>query len=181
MSKEELLTWADEVLAPTAALAYEGKGEFKAGEHCQFCKVKAICRKRAEYNLELAKYDFAMPDTLEETEIAAILAKVDNLISWASDIKEYALQQAISGTHYEGFKIVEGRSNRKYTDEDAVAFAVKDAGYDPYLILMMPSTAVGSASNNLLFLQHGQATCTSCTHFASYKRPVKRDCQTDHC
>jgi len=142
MSKEELLTWADEVLAPTATLAYEGKGEFKAGEHCQFCKVKATCRKRAEYNLELAKYDFAMPDTLEETEIAAILAKVDTLVSWASDVKEYALQQAMSGTHYEGFKIVEGRSNRKYTDEDAVAFAVKDAGYDPYEKKLLGVTAM---------------------------------------
>lgn len=50
-TKEELLKWADEVLAPTAALAYEGKGKFKAGEHCQFCKVKATCRKRAEFNL----------------------------------------------------------------------------------------------------------------------------------
>ena len=58
MTKEELLTWAEEVLKPTAALAYEGKGEFKAGEHCRFCKVKAACRKRAEYNLELARYDF---------------------------------------------------------------------------------------------------------------------------
>lgn len=142
MSKEELLTWADEVLAPTVALAYEGKGEFKAGEHCQFCKVKATCRKRAEYNLELAKYDFAMPDTLEETEIAAILAKVDNLVSWASDVKDYALQQAMGGTHYEGFKIVEGRSNRKYTDEDAVAFAVKDAGYDPYEKKLLGVTAM---------------------------------------
>lgn len=142
MSKEELLTWADEVLAPTAALAYEGKGEFKAGEHCQFCKVKATCRKRAEYNLELAKYDFAMPGTLDETEIAAILTKVDNLVSWASDIKEYALQQAMNGTHYDGFKIVEGRSNRKYTDEGAVAFAVKDAGYDPYEKKLLGVTAM---------------------------------------
>ena len=55
ISKDDLLKWADEVLAPTAQLAYIGEGEFKAGDHCQFCKVKATCRKRAEYNLELAK------------------------------------------------------------------------------------------------------------------------------
>lgn len=61
-SKEELLSWADNTLAPTAALALSGQGEFAAGDHCQFCKVKATCRKRAEHNLELAKYDFAMPD-----------------------------------------------------------------------------------------------------------------------
>ena len=142
MSVTELYSWAENTLKPIAELAYEGKGEFKAGEHCQFCKVKATCRKRAEYNLELAKYDFAMPDTLEETEIAAILAKVDNLVSWASDVKDYALQQAMGGTHYEGFKIVEGRSNRKYTDEDAVAFAVKDAGYDPYEKKLLGVTAM---------------------------------------
>ena len=132
ISKEELLKWADEVLAPTAQLAYVGKGEFNAGNHCTFCKVKATCRKRAEYNLELAKYDFEMPATLDDTEIAAILKKVDEMISWGNDIKDYALQQAQSGVHFEGWKIVEGRSNRKYTDENAVADTVKDAGFDPY-------------------------------------------------
>lgn len=79
ISKDDLLKWAEEVLAPTAQLAYTGKGEFKAGDHCQFCKVKATCRKRAEYNLELAKYDFEMPATLDDIEIAAILAKVDEI------------------------------------------------------------------------------------------------------
>lgn len=142
MSKEALLTWANKVLAPTVALAYEGKGEFKAGEHCQFCKVKATCRKRAEYNFQLAQYDFATPDTLGEPEIAAILTKVDNIVSWASDIKEYALLQAINGIHYDGFKIVEGKSNCKYTDEEAVAFAVKDASYDPYEKKLLGVTAM---------------------------------------
>ena len=125
ISKKDLLEWADDVLTPTALLAYEGKGEFKAGEHCQFCKVKATCRKRAEHNLELAKYDFAMPDTLDEVEIAVILEKVDQLFAWGNDIKDYALIKAQSGTHFDGWKIVEGRSNRKYTDEAAVAATVK--------------------------------------------------------
>lgn len=142
ITKGELLSWADGVLKPTAELAYEGKGEFMAGDHCQFCKVKATCRKRAEYNLELAQYDFEMPPTLEETEVAAILPKIDSLISWAADIKEYALQQALSGTHYEGFKVVEGRANRKYTDDDAVAFAAKDAGFDPYEKKLLGITAM---------------------------------------
>lgn len=119
ISRDELLKWADEILAPTAQLAYVGGGEFKAGDHCRFCKVKATCRKRAEYNLELAKYDFEMPATLDDIEIAAILVKVDEMISWGNDIKEYALQQAKSGVHFDGWKIVEGRSNRKFTDEAA--------------------------------------------------------------
>ncbi|UYO64292.1 DUF2800 domain-containing protein [Acetobacterium wieringae] len=132
VSKEELQQWANEVLAPTAQLAAKGEGEYKAGDHCQFCKIKATCRKRAEYNLELARYDFKMPSTLEDDEIEAILSKVDVLVSWAGDIKEYALQQAVSGKEWKEWKIVEGRSNRKYVNEDAVADTVKEAGYDPY-------------------------------------------------
>ena len=132
LSKEELLLWAEEVLAPTAKLAYEGKGEFHAGDHCQFCKIKATCRKRAEYNLSMAQYDFQMPDTLDEMEIAAILPKIDSLISWGGDVKEYALQKAVAGTNYPGFKVVEGRSNRKFTDETQVADTVTAAGYDPF-------------------------------------------------
>lgn len=141
-AKEELLNWADTVLAPTAALAFNGQGEFTAGEHCQFCKVKSTCRKRAEHNLVLAKYDFAMPDTLDKYEIAAILPKIDMLTAWANDIKEYALQQALSGVSYEGFKIVEGRSNRKYANEAAVAAAVTAAGYEPYEPKLLPVTAM---------------------------------------
>lgn len=144
ISRDDLLKWADEVLAPTAQLAYTGEGEFKAGDHCQFCKVKATCRKRAEYNLELAKYDFEMPATLDDIEIAAILEKVDAMISWGNDIKEYALRQAQSGVHFEGWKVVEGRSNRKYTDEKAVAFKVKDAGFDPYEKKLLGVTAMST-------------------------------------
>jgi len=88
VSRDELLRWADEVLAPAAKLAYAGEGEFKAGEHCQFCKAKATCRKRAEYNLELAKYDFEMPAHLDDAEIEAVLAKADELAAWVSDVKE---------------------------------------------------------------------------------------------
>ncbi len=76
--------------------------------------------------------------------IAAILEKVDTLTSWASDIKEYALQQALSGVTYEGFKVVEGRTNRKYSDEEAVAFRVKDAGFDPYEKKVLGITAMTS-------------------------------------
>ena len=142
MSKADLLQWANGTLAPTALLAQEGKGEFQAGNHCQFCKVKAACRKRAEYNLELAKYDFEMPATLEEHEIDAILLKADQLISWASDVKEYALNQALQGTDYSHFKVVEGRSNRKYTNEDDVAKTVMAAGYDPYEKSILGITAM---------------------------------------
>lgn len=144
VTKDDLLAWAENVLKPTAQLAYEGKGEFKAGNHCKFCKVKAICRKRAEMNLELAKYDFKMPDTLNDFEISAILPRIDELIKWGNDIKDYALSKASSGTHFDGFKIVEGRSNRKYKDNEAVAKIVEDAGFDPYEKKLLSITAMNS-------------------------------------
>lgn len=142
ITKEELLKWADTILAPTAQLAASGDGEFKAGAHCQFCKMKATCRKRAEYNLELARYDFEMPATLEDEEIEVILSKVDELIAWGSDIKEYALQSALSGKQWSDWKLVEGRSNRRYTDETVVADTVKAAGYDPYEHKVLGITAM---------------------------------------
>jgi len=142
MAKDDLLQWAYNDLMAKAKLVYAGEGEFQAGEHCRFCKAKAVCRKRAEYNLELAKYDFEMPATLEDGEIAAILAKADELAAWAADVKEFALQQALSGVKYAGFKVVEGRSNRKYTDEDAVADKVKKAGFDPYEPKLLGITAM---------------------------------------
>lgn len=144
ISREDLLEWANKVLKPTAALAYNGDGEFHAGDHCQFCKVKATCRKRAEYNMELAKYDFEEPAMLDASEIAAILPRVDNLVDWANDIKEYALHQALNGVKYDGFKVVAGKSNRKYSDLKAVAKIVEDAGYDPYEKKVLGITAMTS-------------------------------------
>lgn len=142
LSKKELLQWADEILSPAAQLAAKGKGEFKAGKHCKFCKVKATCRKRAEYNLELARYDFEMPANLEDTEIEVILSKADELAAWCSDIKEYAFQQALNGKQWNGWKLVKGRSVRKYINEDAVAETVKNAGYDPYEHKVLGITAM---------------------------------------
>lgn len=132
MTVNTLLDWAENELRPKAELAEKGEGEFCAGEHCRFCKIKATCRKRAEYNLMLAQYDFAPPDMLEDTEIEAILEKVEALTAWAADIKEYALSQALAGKQWTGYKVVEGKSNRKYTDENAVAAAVKAIGKNPY-------------------------------------------------
>lgn len=132
MPVSDLLDWAENELKPKAELAAKGEGEFCAGEHCRFCKVKAACRKRAEYNLAIAKYDFAPPDMLQDIEIAMILERADSLTAWAADVKEYALSEALKGRKWNGYKVVEGRSNRKYTDEKAVVSAVKAAGKDPY-------------------------------------------------
>ena len=132
MPVSDLMNWAENELRPKAELAAKGEGEFCAGEHCRFCKVKATCRKRAEYNLAIAKYDFAPPDMLEDSEIEMILERADALTAWAADVKEYALSEALKGRKWNGYKVVEGRSNRKYTNEKAVVSAVKAAGKDPY-------------------------------------------------
>ena len=142
MSKADLLHWADEVLAPTAKLALEGKGEFKAGDHCRFCKIKATCRERAEQNMAAAKYDFQPPAELSDEEIDEILLMTDHLTEWASDVKEYALTQALQGKDFEHFKVVEGRSVRKYTSESDVVKAVTNAGYDPYEKKLLGITAM---------------------------------------
>lgn len=144
ISKADLLVWAEKVLIPAAKLAYKGEGEFHAGDHCRFCKVKATCRKRAEYNLELARYDFEMPAMLEDAEVEAVLAKADEVTRWAADVKEYALEQAIQGKQWKDWKLVEGRSNRKYTDEVKVAQTVKNAGFEPYEHKLLSITAMTS-------------------------------------
>ena len=90
----------------------------------------------------LARYDFARPDSLEEDEINVILSKVDQLVAWAEDVKAHALQQAIAGYAWEDWKVVEGRSVRKYSDEAAVAKAVEDAGYDPFERKLLTITAM---------------------------------------
>lgn len=142
ISKDKLLLWAENTLMPKAKLAAKGEGEFNAGSHCQFCKVKATCRKRAEHNLEMAKYEFKMPNYLEDEEIEVVLEKVDELVSWAGDVKEYALKKAMEGKKWNDWKLVEGRSTRKYLDENAVAQKIIKEGYDPYEKKVLGITAM---------------------------------------
>lgn len=132
LPRAELMDWAEKVLIPTAELAFAGDGEYQCGEWCQFCKAKADCRERARMNMALARYEFRQPPLLSDEEIEEILGQLDSLTDWAADIRTYALQAALNGKHWSGYKLVEGRSIRKYTDEQAVAAAVKEAGFDPY-------------------------------------------------
>ncbi len=127
---EDLVKWAYEYVKPLAEKAFKGEGEFVSGEHCRFCKLKYTCRERANENLKLAQYDFKEPSILSNDEIANILKKSEDLVSWQNDIKEYVLNEALKGIKFEGFKLVEGKSNRKYKDEDEVAVALKELGYN---------------------------------------------------
>jgi hypothetical protein len=129
LTVQQLLEWAKVYVVPAAELAAKDDAPTSAGDWCRWCPARAICRTRAEANLELARYDFKRGDLLDPDEIAEILGKVDELTKWASDIQGYALQQAMDGTHYDGWKVVEGRSNRKYKDELLVAEALHKEGY----------------------------------------------------
>ena len=131
LTADELRVWADEVVRPAAEKAFAGEGEFKAGDHCKFCKLKATCRARAAANLELAKYDFAEGPELSADEISDILEKAENLKNWVTDVQSYALDQAENhNVKYPGYKLVEGRSNRKYLDDEKVAATLTAQGYE---------------------------------------------------
>ena len=132
MNKADLLNWANDELTAKAELAFEGKGELCCGEWCKFCKAKSNCKERARVNMEMAQYEFRKSSLLTDKEVVEILSRIDELTSWASDVKNFALEQAVRGKQWPGWKVVEGRSNRKYTDEGAVAQVVKNAGYNPY-------------------------------------------------
>ena len=130
ISVSELEEWAEQTLRPKAELAFKGEGEFVPGPWCTFCKAAVKCRARAEEKLALAQYEFAKPPLLTDEEIEDILSRLDDLTKWANEIAAYAQDAAINhGKQWNGFKLVAGRSVRKYSDEDAVVAAATAAGY----------------------------------------------------
>ena len=129
MLTEDLLSWAENELKHKADLAFKGEGEFLSGEHCRFCRVRHNCRARAEEFLDVAKYEFKKPDLLTDEEIADVLFLSDRLATWANDVHSFASYLAIiEGKQWPGFKLVQGRANRKYKDEKAVIKACEDNG-----------------------------------------------------
>ena len=175
----ELKQWADETLKPKAELAYAGKGEYVPGAWCQFCKAAVKCRARADARMELAKYEFALPPLLTDAEIEDILGKLDDLTKWANEIIAYAQDAAINhGKHWTGFKVVESKTNRKYTDETAVIEAANAAGYhDIYKKSLISITEMEKLMGKKTFSEilgeyvkkpQGKPTLVP----ASYKRPA---------
>ena len=142
ISVAELEEWAEQMLRPKAELAFKGEGEFNPGPWCTFCKAAVKCRARAEEKLALAQYEFAKPPLLTDEEIEDILSRLDDLTKWANEIAAYAQDAAINhGKQWNGFKLVEGRSIRKYSDETAVVAAATAAGYrDIYKKSLIPIT-----------------------------------------
>ena len=125
----KLKKWATKDLVPKAQKAFRGEGEYCPGEWCIFCKAAVKCRARADDKLRLAQSEFKMPPLLTDAEIESVLAKLPDIKKWADEIQEYALAKALAGKEWTGFKLVEGRSVRKFTDERAVVKAANDAGY----------------------------------------------------
>ena len=139
---EELKAWAEEELKPKAAKAYEGKGEYIPGPWCTFCRASIRCRARADEKLKLAQKEFKMPPLLTDSEIEEILNIIPDLTKWANEITAYATDAAVNhGKEWSGFKVVEGRSVRKYKDEDTVAQKAVESGYkDIYRKSLIPLT-----------------------------------------
>ena len=127
----DLVSWAVEVVKPAAKEAMDPtiRPTVAAGDWCRWCPARAVCRTRAEENLKLAAYDFEKSDLLEPFEIGDILTRGEALERWVADVQEYALQQALQGEHFDGWKLVEGRSVRKYTDDLKVAETLQKAGF----------------------------------------------------
>jgi hypothetical protein len=131
MTVTDLHHWAKTELVPKARLAFDGEGEFVPGKHCQFCKAKAVCKANADEQLQLAKYDFAKETLLKDEEISDILSRADAFKKWVTAVEEYALIEAVENNKkWPEFKLVEGRSNRIYSDETAVAKVLVEKGFE---------------------------------------------------
>ena len=134
MTVAALRRWAKTVVAPAAALAVKGEGEYKPGpEACRFCRARADCRARANAFLELFDEN-PEPGLLSRGEQGAILAKAKEMKKWLSDLETAVTGALIGGEEVPGWKMVEGRSVRKIADADKAVEAFRAAGYDPALL-----------------------------------------------
>ena len=127
---KELLEWAENEVKPKAELAFNGEGELQAGDWCKFCKVKARCRALYQKTVEVAKMDFQEPPLLTDEEMASVLANAPSIQEWLNSVLDYATDEAATkGKIWPGFKLVEGRSQRKWTDEEEVVQTLIANGY----------------------------------------------------
>jgi len=125
----ELLKWAETELAPKAELAFKGEGEYVPGEHCKFCRARVRCQALADHNLDLFKHELKSHDQLSDAALLEIVKKSSLLTSWAKDIEEYVLSEAVKGKKWEGMKLVEGKSNRVFVSEAMTEQKLLTAGY----------------------------------------------------
>ena len=143
----ELIDWGEQVVKPTAAKAMAGEGELTPGTWCQFCKHAPACPALAKQYFDVVPMADAQPaapapDTLSDAQIANIVKWSGELKKWLTAVEKHALDEANNGKHYPGLKLVEGRSVRKYTDEEAVAKKVQALGQEPYEKKLLGITAM---------------------------------------
>lgn len=135
ISLADLLTWAREVLQPAAEMAWRGEGEFVTGEHCRFCKAHPACRAWKDKYGPLAGFEpYPEPATLSDEELGEWLQKLEGLAAYARDLEEYAQQALMEGRTLPGWKLVQGRSTRKWTDQDAAFRQMQADGIDEAML-----------------------------------------------
>lgn len=125
----ELIQWGETVVKPAAAAALAGTGQQRVGAHCRFCKARGVCRAQADENLKLAQYEFKKSELLEPHEIGDVLTRARALVTWAEAVEEYARGAILAGAEIPGWKVVEGKSRRAFTDAEAAFKVLEKAGY----------------------------------------------------
>ena len=135
----KLIDWANYYVKPKARKAWVGAGEFLPGEWCQFCRAKATCRARSDFNTELAKQEFKDPPLLDEEEVSEVLIKAQQLRTWVNDVEEYALSRAIDKNIVPpGYTLSTTTTHRKITDSALAATVLVEKGMDPQIIWEAP-------------------------------------------
>ena len=135
----KLIDWANYFVKPKAKKAWSGAGEFLPGEWCGFCRAKAQCRARSDYNTELAKQDFKNPRLLSEEEVSEVLVKAQNLKTWVNDVEEFALTRAVSENIVPpGYKLSTTKTHRKISDTALAATVLVERGMAPEIIWEAP-------------------------------------------
>lgn len=134
---DELLAWGENV-KPKAQMAFMGFGEYHAGDWCRFCRANGICKAQAEQQIR-AFDDFSAaignPSALlSSAEMGEVLKRGETLVSWYESVKEKALESLLNGEKIPGYKVVEGRSTRCWTDQDKALDRLQESGVDRAVI-----------------------------------------------
>lgn len=135
VSIDDFMSWVKTILVPTAKRAYRGEGDFVPGPHCRFCRAKSNCKALQQYNSELARFDFNLPEFMSDDDIVEVLTRADMFTNWINSVKAYAEEMALKGKKFPGYKLVAGRSNRVYKDEKKIIQHLRKSGYKDAEIL----------------------------------------------
>lgn len=142
---KECMKWAEGKIKKAALLAFKGEGEYNAGTWCRFCAALPKCKAAADRNTELAKYEFKIPYELDNDEVAEVLLLGETLVNWYTSVKEYATAEARKGAKFPGFKMVNGKSNRRYIDgkQEHIIKVLRKAGYSDEQIMKSALLGIG--------------------------------------